>query len=185
MSDRSVSSESQALSDACSETSVEEVPSEYVKLVGIPYDVTADEFSAFFKGFEMHKGLNIFIMRDKRHRNNGKAIARISSIAEAEKATAALNMTYIRNRYIEVFHLSQPSIDRYDLPTENNGSSRICRIRPKVNRESGQKENVLLLMNPTCKKRLRFEAVEIHSNKLFVHSPYTLPQVVVDTADCE
>jgi len=180
MSDRSVSSESQALSDACSETYNEEVPSEYVKLVGIPYDATPEEFSSFFKGYEMHKGLNIFIMRDKRHRNNGKAIARLSSVADAESVTAALNMSYIRNRYIEVFHLSISSVERYDLATENNGSSRICRIRPKVNRESGQKENVLLLMNPTCKKRLRFEGFEI---QMFVHSPYTLPQITPESAE--
>ena len=71
-------------------------------MTGLPFDITKDELIAFFKTFNMLQD-DVHMISNHNGKFSGNALVSFEDEMDAQKALKTKNLTYIRNRYVELF----------------------------------------------------------------------------------
>jgi hypothetical protein len=176
--------------------------SEYIKLVGLPFQCKRDQVLKFVQGYQLYPtGETVFIMKDKAGRDAGKAMVRLCSEEEAKRAAKGLHRNYMEWRYIEVYHVGEREVGWYSLPQlhqidakgddsragqrkESQFSKQNTRGLPRLEQnyqmpfQDSVTNNPLinsyaLLQEPAPVQYFQF--FERDGKQVYVHQPYALP----------
>lgn len=71
-------------------------------MTGLPFDITKDELIAFFKSFNMLQD-DVHMISNHNGKFSGNSLVSFEDEMDAQKALKTKNLTYIRNRYVELF----------------------------------------------------------------------------------
>lgn len=71
-------------------------------MTGLPFDITKEELISFFKNFNLIQD-DVHMISNHNGKFSGNALVSFEDEMDAQKALKTKNLTYIRNRYVELF----------------------------------------------------------------------------------
>ena len=70
-------------------------------VAGLPFDITREELVGFFKSFNLIHD-DVHMISNHNGKFSGNALVSFEDEMDAQKALKTKNLTYIRNRYVEL-----------------------------------------------------------------------------------